>query len=154
MKQHEIDRHRNMSTQLGMPRGTAANRLRKLVLFDLLKKHNENICYRCKKEIESVEELSIEHIKSWENVDVKLFWDLANISFSHLSCNCAAGAKKVPIVNPTPRKVGLEGTSWCRTHKLYLPVESFAKSSRRWNNLRYDCRECEKKYKDSIRHPL
>src|SRR5579864_1616417 len=94
MKQHEVDRHRNMSVQLGMPRGTAANRLRKLVLFDLLIRHKENVCYRCKQQIQKAEELSIEHKRPWENVDVKLFWDLTNIAFSHLSCNCAAGKKR------------------------------------------------------------
>jgi hypothetical protein len=90
MKQHEIDRHKNMSVQLGMPRGTAANRLRKMVLFDVLKRHNENICVRCKKSIEAVEELSIEHVKPWEGADTALFWDLQNIAFSHLSCNCSS----------------------------------------------------------------
>lgn len=77
----------NKSNFLGMPHGTAANRLRKLILFDLLKRHNENLCFKCGELIETAEELSIEHKQAWENVSVELFWDLDNIAFSHLTCN-------------------------------------------------------------------
>lgn len=73
--------------QLGMPHGTAAARLRKQVLFHILKKHGENVCFRCEKIIVSVEELSLEHKIPWMDNDVKLFWDINNIAFSHLSCN-------------------------------------------------------------------
>ena len=79
----------NKSNFLGMPFGTAMNKLRKMVLFDLLKKNGKNTCYRCNKEIVSVDDLSIEHKKSWLNVDASLFWDLDNIDFSHLMCNCS-----------------------------------------------------------------
>jgi hypothetical protein len=153
MKQHEINRHKNMSIQLGMPRGTAANRLRKLILFDVLQRHKENICYRCGLEITSADELSIEHKQPWEHVDVKLFWDLKNISFSHLGCNCAA-ARRNPFRNGgiARRNIAPDGMSWCRTHKKFLPVEEFCKKSGRWNGLCHDCRECEKKYKDFYRY--
>jgi len=72
---------------LGMPHGTAQNKLRKMVLFHLLKKHNENFCFQCGAEIEAVEELSIEHKKPWVNESADLFWDMENIAFSHLKCN-------------------------------------------------------------------
>jgi len=75
------------SKQLGIPFGTATNRLRKLVLFGLLKKYKENYCYRCGGEIVSSDELSMEHKKAWLHIDSKLFWDLDNIAFSHLNCN-------------------------------------------------------------------
>ena len=78
----------NKNKQLGMPFGTACGKLRKLIMFDLLKELNRNYCFCCNKEIKSVEELSIEHKKPWLNVDVGLFWDLSNIAFSHLHCNC------------------------------------------------------------------
>jgi hypothetical protein len=152
MEQHEIDRHRNMSNQLGMPRGTAANRLRKLVLFDVLKRHNENICYQCGEQIESADVLSIEHKKPWENVDVKLFWDLSNIAFSHLLCNIKA-ARPGQKGKTSPRRIGVpEGQSWCRTHKKFLSVESFSKHNQTWNGIKRDCKECEKKYKDFHRY--
>ena len=74
---------------LGMPIGTASHRLRKILLFQQLKKHKENICVRCGLEIETVEELSVEHIKPWEGISAELFWDLDNIAFSHMKA-CVA----------------------------------------------------------------
>ncbi|VVB52086.1 Uncharacterised protein [uncultured archaeon] len=75
------------SATLGMPHGTASNRLRKIVLFHLLKKLNENTCFKCQGIIEAVEDLSIEHKKPWEGISAELFWDIENIAFSHLNCN-------------------------------------------------------------------
>lgn len=70
-----------------MPFGTASGRLRKMILFELLKRHDENVCYRCALKIEKLEDLSIEHKQPWEGRSVELFWDLSNIAFSHLRCN-------------------------------------------------------------------
>lgn len=81
------------SAFLGIPFGTACNKLRKIVLFNILKKHGENLCKRCGKEIEFISELSLEHIKPWEGISVELFWDLNNIGFSHLHCNVRAASK-------------------------------------------------------------
>lgn len=84
--------YRKKSEQLGMPFGTAQGKLRKKVLFHLLKRLNESTCYRCSKEIENISNLSIEHKKHW--LDSKnpkeLFFDIKNIAFSHLSCNCTS----------------------------------------------------------------
>lgn len=79
---------RAKAKQLKMPFGTASGRLRKMVLFDILKRHNENVCFRCNQIINNYKELSIEHKKPWFNKSPALFWDLNNITFSHLSCNC------------------------------------------------------------------
>jgi hypothetical protein len=78
------------SKQLGMPHGTAYARLRKQVLFRLLEKHNENVCFQCSKKIEKVEDLSLEHKIPWLDGSIELFWDLDNIAFSHLNCNIGA----------------------------------------------------------------
>lgn len=83
--------NKRKSAQLGMPFGTAHNQLCRIVLFDLLKRHGENFCFRCGKEIREVSQLSIEHKKAWQNHDTALFWDVNNIAFSHLSCNISAG---------------------------------------------------------------
>lgn len=85
--------------QLGMPFGTASARLKKMILFNFLQRLGEDICYRCNKKIEQVEDLSIEHKKSWLNVSSDLFWDLNNIAFSHLVCNSSNGGSwdRVPI---------------------------------------------------------
>ena len=77
--------------QLGMSHGKAQHKLKKSILFGFLVKTNENFCYRCNKKIENIEELSIEHKIAWLDSEnpVDLFFDLNNIAFSHLSCNCA-----------------------------------------------------------------
>lgn len=75
--------------QLGMSHGSACNRLRKQIMFDLVKRCGLDDCYQCSKKIETVEELSIEHKTPWLHSDdpVDLFFDLDNIAFSHLKCN-------------------------------------------------------------------
>lgn len=81
--------------QLGMPIGTASNRLRKLIFFELVVATGNNICYRCGKEIETPKELTVDHKKDWldKKNPIRLFFDLNNIAFSHHSCNAAAGKK-------------------------------------------------------------
>lgn len=76
-------------SQLGMPNGTATARLRKSILFQLVKETGRNICHQCGKEIVSEDELSIEHKIPWLDSEnpIELFFDLNNIAFSHLRCN-------------------------------------------------------------------
>lgn len=76
---------------LGMPFGTAAARLRKLVMFDLVK--------RCGKEIGTADELSIEHKEGWQlrPDPIAAFFDLRDIGFSHLLCNIRAGSRPTKI---------------------------------------------------------
>jgi hypothetical protein len=78
-----------------MPIGTAQHRLRKAVMFDLVKRCGLAACYRCGKEIETEEELSIEHKNGWQLATdpVAAFFDLSDIGFSHLLCNIKAGAR-------------------------------------------------------------
>ena len=85
----------NKSKALGINIGTATARLRKRVLFSLVCRLGENKCYQCGEEICSVEELSMEHKEPWlqANSPVESFFDLNNIAFSHLRCNCAAATK-------------------------------------------------------------
>lgn len=91
------------SKQLGMPFGTANGRLRKKILFHLLQKSKENICFQCKNLIETEEELSIEHKKPWLDKNTELFWDINNIAFSHLSCNAGAAKQTKPRKHPSSR---------------------------------------------------
>lgn len=123
---------------LGMPYGTANGRLRKNILFHLLKKHNENVCVRCCQPILVVEDLSIEHIKPWEGISADLFWDLENVAFSHLSCN-------VPHTyhgGEPQRKIGPEGTSWCGIHQNFISNDLFYKKANRWNGFGPNCKSC------------
>lgn len=82
----------NKAEQLGMPIGTASNMLRKRVMFDLLCKLGDNICFQCGEEIESVDNLSIEHKVPWLHSEnpKELFFSLDNIAFSHMKCNISA----------------------------------------------------------------
>ena len=135
-----INCHRKQSQQLGMSYGTAASRLRKLVLFDTLKRHDENVCFQCGLSIESAAELSIEHKQPWLDVSADLFWDMSNIAFSHLRCN-----RPNRPISDRWRKRGPEGTAWCTRCKEFLPVEIFKKDRKRWNGLSDYCTPCHTK---------
>jgi hypothetical protein len=78
-----------------MPFGTATHQLRKLIMFSLAQKCGMNVCYRCETKILAVKEMSIDHKVSWEKSDDprRLFFEVENIAFSHLSCNVAAASK-------------------------------------------------------------
>jgi len=80
------------SDQLGMNPSTASGRLLKDILFKFVCDAEKNSCHQCEKEMER-ETFSIEHIVPWLDSDdpVGTFFDLANISFSHKTCNYAAG---------------------------------------------------------------
>jgi len=75
----------------------ARNDLNNSILFNLVKECGDNVCYRCGKTIEKVEELSIEHKEPYlfsENAK-ELFFDLNNITFSHRKCNCITHRKNL-----------------------------------------------------------
>lgn len=144
-----MERKERITQLLGMSHGAAASRLRKMVLFRQLKKYGDNVCVRCKSSIENIDQLSLEHIEPWEGRSAELFWDLDNIAFSHMSCNTQHYHH---TDNTDRRKTSPEGMAWCRSCKQDRPVDSFAKKQDRWNNLRHDCRDCEKKYKDFVRY--
>lgn len=133
------DSNARKSALLGMPHGTASYRLRKMILFNLLQKHGENVCFKCSQLIETEKELSIEHKQPWEGVSVELFWSLDNIAFSHRSCNLPHTYRGNGVWR---RRVGPEGTAWCRNCKAFLPVSAFSRHSSRWNGLQPWCNDC------------
>ena len=124
----------NKSDFLEMSYGTANSRLRKMIIFNLLVRHNENICFQCGEVIENIDDLSIEHKKPWLGRDKSLFWDLDNIAFSHLRCNTHA------------HKVS-KGNSICSTCGKELPLESFSKNKSRLRGVESNCKECRSIYK-------
>ena len=75
--------------KLGMSAGAANNILRKKLLFCFVKKLELNICYRCGEKIVDIDKFSIEHKKGWRFAKnpKETFFDLDNITFSHVSCN-------------------------------------------------------------------
>lgn len=137
---------------LGMSPSTATSRLRKVLLFNLLKKHEENLCFRCGLAILKEEDLSVDHIKPWQGVSSELFWDLENIAFSHLKCNSAvtrwtderreSASKNISLRHKTAKAP--EGTVWCSGHKDYLLAECFHSNERNINRCASYCKECRK----------
>jgi len=108
--------------------GAAANRLKKQLLYKFVVMAGQATCYRCSKPIESVDEFSIEHRNSWQlSADPRsAFFDLDNITFSHLGCNCG---------EPNRRK------SECPQGHRYDDV---AYVRERTSGQRRECRECER----------
>ena len=122
---------------LGMSHGTASNRLRKNILFNLLCKLNENVCFKCTQKINNVDELSIEHKLPWEGISAELFWDLNNIAFSHVRCNRPHRLHGPKIFVP-------EGMAWCSGHQMALPISEFHRRINRnkSSDLQPYCKSC------------
>lgn len=142
-------RMKRIAEQLGMSHGTAANRLRKMILFNLLRKLNEDVCFKCGKKIDTAEELSIEHKLPWEGRSTELFWDLNNIAFSHIGCNRPhrfhIGNPKLGDLSPHNRtEQAPDGLAWCTGHQDYLHVEAFHSNERNVNGVASYCKECRK----------
>ena len=76
-------------------------RLRKQIMFRLMQKCGEDICYQCGEKIESIDTLSIEHKIPWLDSEdpAGLFFDLDNLAFSHMSCNFGAARKMKPQIH-------------------------------------------------------
>ena len=79
--------------QLGVAQGTAANRLKKKIMFDFVQRLGLDNCHQCGEKIQTAKELSVEHIKPYlhSGKAEELYFDLNNIAFSHFKCNCGAG---------------------------------------------------------------
>lgn len=144
------------SQQLNMPFGTAANRLKKLLLFALAGELGRLTCFHCNEPIESVEVFSIEHKVPWLDNNADLFWDLENIAFSHISCNCSNIRRKTLACSDGHRQSGetrsiesITGLSWCSGCRQQLEVASFNKNRATRRGLDNYCRSCRKKKRQS-----
>lgn len=76
--------------QLGTSYITAVYRLQRRLLFKMAQQLGLDICHRCGKQIEVLEQFSVEHKQPWLDVSPDLFWDLDNVAFSHQRCNSKA----------------------------------------------------------------
>lgn len=138
--------------QLGMPYGTASNRLKRMILFSFAKRLGEDICFKCGQRIETVEHLSVEHKLPWEGKGrlTELFWDLTNIAFSHLACNrphrFSNGRPDFYKVSPTyAKRINAPvGHAWCSGHKGYRKIEEFHSNERNISGVASYCKECRK----------
>lgn len=124
------------AAQLGMSGGKAYHKLRKKILFYYIKKAGNNICYRCEKKINDIDDFSIDHKKHWLNNNIKLFWNIRNIAFSHLKCNLKSK-------NHSYKRDCIKGKFWCIKCKKFKPKKDFIPS----RNYKFQyCKECKRKY--------
>ena len=129
-----------------MPTGTAANRLRKLLLFDAVRRLSENVCWRCGHTIESAVELSLDHVKFWQGISADLFWDLSNIKWSHLRCNTTNTRNRRFFGKVTDDTIVVCVT--CHTPK---PATAFSKHPTSISGIMTQCLACKKKADDPRR---
>ena len=115
--------------QLGMNPSTASQRLVKDVLYSLVVKTEQNNCYHCGEPM-TRETFSIEHKVPWLDSEnpLELFFALDNISFSHHSCNVAAGRK--PRKHATPEQARLAKRQWDKDNRPYCQERRQAEYSR------------------------
>ena len=133
--------NKKKASQLGVSFGKAANRLRKLVMFRLIQKTGEDMCFRCGEQIEAVADLSLEHRMPWlDSTDpVGLFFDLENVTFSHISCN--SGARKNGTFVTRRRGDGKLRCSHCHNWKA---EDAFTIDRRDVTGRACECRQCMK----------
>jgi len=96
---------------LGEPHGTANAKLRKAIIYHLAGLCGMLSCHRCGATIENIGELSIEHKVPWQQSGDprSSFFDMENIAFSHLRCNCSVPHAICRMVTrETKRRLRLE----------------------------------------------
>jgi hypothetical protein len=121
---------------LGMPHGTANGRLRKSIMFKYVQLAGHDFCFKCGAQIETVDDLSVEHKLPWEGVSADLFFDLDNIAFSHVQCN----RPDRPNYYVKPFEEGYAECSECQQIK---PVTEFIKNKNRSRGIDYQCKSCK-----------
>jgi hypothetical protein len=116
--------NKKKSQQLEMPHGTANGRLRKSILFMLIKECNKDYCFQCGAQILEEKDLSIEHKIPWLDSETprELFFDLENIAFSHLKCNVGA-ARNTRKKYFTEEEKRLAKNKRCREYRKRLSEE-------------------------------
>lgn len=124
--------------QLGMNHSTASNRLVKDLLWSYIVKEEQNFCYHCNEEMDR-ESFSIEHKIPWlDSEEPKtLFFELENISFSHLSCNCRMAKKPHKKYQTEEERIEARNRL---ARERYFKLSKEAKQKRRRSNYeKYKC---------------
>ena len=115
---------------LGMNHSTANSRLRKMLLWKFVVLTGADTCYRCGEKIESIDELSIDHKKSWllSDTPIETYFDTDNIAFSHLICNSRAGSSTNSEQNlmRISTRIRSDGMVLCYECGEYLPPDKFS----------------------------
>lgn len=123
---------------LGEYAASATRKLTRMILFDQAKRLGDAVCFKCGKDIEAAEDLSIEHKTPWLSSGKESFWDLDNIAFSHKKCN------RPHKWDGKHRYERGEDEAWCSRCQTYKSKDAFNKNSKRWNGLQAYCRSCIK----------
>lgn len=133
-------------SQLGMDAATATARLKKQLMFHMAQQLNMTTCFRCGKEIERWEELSLDHKEPWLYVDVQLFWNMDNLAFSHWECNTKhqRPARKEFVKGGSLLRKGDNENVWCNKCKQVKPRDEFSANKSNWNGLQNRCNDCRK----------
>lgn len=126
--------------QLGMPIGTASNRLVKSLLFEFAQKLSLTACYRCHQPIKGPDDMSIDHKVDWldSNDPISLFFDTTNVALSHKICNSKARRVSRRIVDD-------RGYIRCFMCLEYLPSTYFYKNKNKPFGLSEQCKQCDNK---------
>lgn len=111
-----------LNQALGMKQQTARKRLERMIILHWGRKCGFGNCYQCNQPINSIEDMSIEHIKPWGgneyglDADPELFWDLENIALSHKTCNTSCGRSGLG-------KLGYIGVNYVKDKRRYPEIE-------------------------------
>jgi len=93
------------------------------------------------KNILSVEEILKSFISRKKTYDREVWEEL----FSMIGVALPPLPEKPKRLPRNVRKIGPEGTAWCRGHQSFLSVDKFEKNASRWNGLQGQCVDCRKK---------
>lgn len=128
--------NKERAVQLGMSVGAARNKLHKSILFDLVCKLEQNICFQCGDFINNIDDFSIEHMEPWLHKENSkdLYFDLNNIAFSHLKCNIKSARRLNKIYESDEERNSVQ---WKRYWDKMSKEEQ--QKRRRDNYVKYGC---------------
>ena len=124
--------------QLGMNPSTASHRLVKDILWSLIEKTEQDNCHQCGEKMQR-DNFSIEHKEPWLHSEkpAELYFDLDNISFSHLRCNVEARRPyRVPCGTAGSYGGGCRCASCTDAHKI-VRRQYYTKEKRREKYLKH-----------------
>lgn len=113
---------------------TASHRLVKDILYSLIVKTEQNNCFLCGFPM-SRDTFSIEHKIPWMGSEdpSKLYFDLENISFSHIKCNIGAARKPHKVYDSKNEANAASG------RRVYARLSKEERQDRRQKYNKYGC---------------
>ena len=123
--------------QLGMNPSTASGRLVKDLLWNFVETTGQSACCKCGEPM-SRETFSIEHTTPWLDSDdpVGLYFDISNISYSHLRCNIETARRSKAECGSSRSYDNGCRCSLCKEAKAKKYANSYSASKRNERYLR------------------